>query len=81
MATITIYREKIEKQKGVVILPIKEYERLLALAIPTYHLTGKAADRVDKLVENGLKAYRAGKTIVANSISDALRKYRRSHVR
>ncbi len=76
MATITVRKEAIEKQNGMVILPLKEYERLLARAVPTYYLTGKAADRVDKLVEDGLRAHREGKTKTASSISDALKLYR-----
>ncbi len=54
MNDITIEQSKIEKQKGVVILPIKEYQKLLERAVPTYYLTGKAAKKLDKLVEDGL---------------------------
>ncbi len=81
MTTITIRKEKIEKQKGMVILPLKEYERLLASAVPTHYLSGKSAKRLDKLVENGLKAYRAGKTVSASSITEALKAYRGSYER
>ncbi len=81
MATIIIRKEKIEKQKGVVILPLKEYERLLVSAVPTYYLTGKAAERVDKLVDRGLREYRVGKATKADSITEALKINRQRHGR
>lgn len=75
MASITLKQDKIEKHKGVVILPLKEYQMLLERAVPTYYLSGKAAKDADRLVEEGLREYRSGKTIEANSLKDALRKY------
>lgn len=59
----------------MVILPVDEYQRLLASARPTYYLRGKNATDVDKLVAEGLAEYRAGKTIRAASIKQALKKY------
>ncbi len=70
MAHVTIQKAKIEKEKGVVILPIKEYQKLVERAVPTYYLTGKEAEKIDKLVENGLKEYRAGKTRRIKSLAD-----------
>ncbi|MBI2888420.1 MAG: hypothetical protein HYY10_00675 [Candidatus Liptonbacteria bacterium] len=70
MATIVVRKEKIQKEKGVVILPIKEYQKLLERAVPEYCLTGKAAKDLDKLVEEGLKAERAGKTRIIESLAD-----------
>ena len=70
MAKITIQKEKIEKQGGVVILPLKIYQELLRRAVPTYYLTGKEAEKVDKLVEEGLREYRAGKTKKIRSLAD-----------
>lgn len=70
MSTIAISRSKIEKQKGVVVLPIKEYEKLLARAVPTYYLEGKEAKKLDRLVERGLKEYKAGKTKTIKSLAD-----------
>jgi len=75
MATITVRRSDVQKQKGMVILPVEEYRKLLKQAVPTYYLTGKAAQRLDRLVEHGLKEYREGKTIQAGSLKEALRKY------
>ncbi len=70
MAKIAIKREEVEKQGGVVILPVKVYQRLLERAVPTYYLTGKEAERVDKLVDEGLRDYRAGKTRKIRSLAD-----------
>ncbi len=75
MSTITIKEQKIEKQKGVVILPIKEYQRLVANNIPTYYLTGKKAIAADRLVKYGLREHKAGRTIKASSVKEALRIY------
>ena len=73
MATITISKEKIKKHQGVIVLPLKEYQKILARAaqaVPTYYLTGKAAKRLDALVEDGLKEYRRGKTKKIKSLAD-----------
>ena len=70
MATITINKAKIDKDKGVVILSLKEYERLVRNNIPTYYLTGKAAKDLDKLVEEGLKEHKSGKTKTIKSLAD-----------
>ena len=70
MTTINISKNKIRKEGGLVILPIKEYERLQKSAIPTYYLSDKAAKELDKLVEKGLKSYRAGKTKTLRSLAD-----------
>ncbi|MEK7146820.1 MAG: hypothetical protein AAB772_01030 [Patescibacteria group bacterium] len=75
MATITIQKEKIEKQSGVVILPLKEYRLLIAKVAPTYYLAGKKAKKLDKLVEEGLSEYKRGKTIKASSLKKAIKVY------
>lgn len=59
----------------VVILPLKEYQKLRERAVPTYYLKGKAAERLDKLVEQGLKEYREGKTVKARSLDEAMKFY------
>ena len=81
MANITINKLKVEQQKGVVVLPIKEYQKLLERAVPTYYLTGQEAKKLDKLVKRGFKEHLAGKTIEAPSLMDALSKYRRNDKR
>lgn len=42
---------------------------------PTYQLHGKAAERLDMRVREGMREYRAGKTITASSVDEALRIY------
>jgi len=81
MVTISISKAKVQKERGVVVLPMKEYQRLLAASVPTYYLKGKAARDLDKLVEEGLREHRAGKTISAVSTSSALKAYRSVHAR
>jgi hypothetical protein len=70
MSGVTIQKSKIRAEKGMVVLPIEEYKKLLVRAIPTFYLSGKAAERMDKLVEEGLREYRAGKTRKIRSLSD-----------
>ncbi len=70
MATITLSKAKVQKQKGVVVLPIAEYQRLLLKAVPTFYLTGKAALKLDTLVEDSLREHRAGKTRTIRSLAD-----------
>jgi hypothetical protein len=57
-------------KQGVVMLSLEEYQRLQMQAVPTYYLTGKKAEAVDKLVEEGLKEHREGKTIRLKSLAD-----------
>lgn len=75
MNTITISKTNIKKAGGIVILPLKEYERLSQMAVPTYYLKGKAAVELDKLVEGGLDEHRNGETIHASSLQEALKLY------
>jgi hypothetical protein len=77
MNMVTIQKSKIKEEKGVVILPVGEYRKLLERAAPTYYLSGKEAEKLDKLAEEGLKEHREGKTIKAGSIKEALKKYGR----
>lgn len=70
MITITIPKTKIEKQKGLVILPLAEYRKLAEQAAPVYYLSGKAAGKLDKLAKEGLREYRAGKTKKIHSLAD-----------
>ena len=70
MSHITISKARIQKSAGVVVLPVKEYRRLLAASVPAYYLKGKAAKDLDTLVEQGLKNYREGKTQKLHSLAD-----------
>lgn len=60
-------------------MPLKEYEELRRQAAPTYYLSGKEAEALDKLVEQGLKDYKNGKCIEASSLEEALKKYEQRH--
>ncbi len=70
MATVTINKKEVEKRDGVVILSLKEYQRLIEGTIPTYYLKGRAAKDLDKMVNQGLKDYRTGKTRTIKSLAD-----------
>lgn len=65
MATLTknlILPREILQKEGLVILPLKEYQKLCERAVPTYYLRGKEAEELDKLVEGGLRDHNLGKT-------------------
>ena len=79
MATATL-KTKINKKAGTVTIPLRVYRRMLMMP-PLEQLKGKAARDLDNLVEEGLREYRAGKTISADSISSALKQYSRKHAR
>ena len=68
--SITISHKEVVQKEGVVILPLKEYKKLLENIVPTYYLKGKAAKKLDKLVSEGLKDYREGKTRIIRSLVD-----------
>ena len=68
--SITIPRSRVKSAGGVVILPLSEYKRLLDNSVPTYYLSGKAALEADKMVEEGLREYHAGKTRKLKSLAD-----------
>lgn len=75
--TLNLSTATILKQKGMVVLPLAEYEKLRESAIPTYYLKGKEAKKLDDLVREGRKEYKAGKTIKADSLDEALKIYER----
>ena len=71
MTTATITRGPIQVGKEpVVILSLKEYQKLCERVYPTYQLKGKAATDLDKLVKEGMKEYRAGKCKTIKSLAD-----------
>ena len=74
--TISIPTRKIQQEGGIVILPLKEYRKLQEAAIPTHYLTGRAAEKLDREVEQAMRDYRAGKTTKVDSLSEALAIYR-----
>ena len=67
---ITIQKKSVMESDGVVLLPVREYRRLIVQSVPTYYLTGKAAEEVDALVREGLKEQREGKTRKIKSLAD-----------
>jgi len=67
---ITISKETIQQKGGIVILPLKEYQKLYKRAVPTYYLKGKEAKELDKLVEEGLREYGKGKCREIRSLAD-----------
>ena len=75
MNNVVIAESKIKKEGGVVVLSLEEYRKLSEQAVPTYYLKENAALKLDQLVKDGLKEYRAGKTISARSIDDARKIY------
>lgn len=70
MNVITISKKRVNKQGGVVVLSLKEYQKLCERVVPVYYLKGKEADKLDKLVKDGLKAYRGGSCGAIKSLAD-----------
>jgi len=68
--SITISRGEVRKKGGIVILPLREYEKLCERAVPTYYLKGKEAEKLDKLVEEGLREYREGRCKTIKSLAN-----------
>jgi phage gp29-like protein len=73
---IIIPKEAIGKE-GIVILPLKEYQKLQERVVPTYYLKGKEAKELDRLVEEGLREYERGESIRVSSLREALKIYER----
>lgn len=67
---ISISQCIIDKEGGIVILSLREYQKLCAKAVPTYYLEGKEAEEIDSLVKEGLVAYRRGKSKKIRSLAD-----------
>ena len=70
MNTVVISPKRVQKKGGVVVLSLEEYKRLSLGAVPDYYLKGRAANKLDKFVESGLKEYREGKTKTLRSLAD-----------
>ena len=67
---IEISPKLVERRGGIVVLSLREYQRLLARVVPTYYLKGNAATRLDRLVASGLREHRKGKTRAIRSLAD-----------
>lgn len=70
MSTITLSKKQIQESGGVVVLPLEEYRKLSARAVPEYYLKGKEAKAIDKLVVEGLRDYELGKCKKIKSLAD-----------
>jgi hypothetical protein len=70
MTTTTLLKKALAKDKGVIVLPVAEYKRLVTTQVPEYYLTGKAARDLDDLVREGLRDYKLGKTQRIKSLAD-----------
>jgi len=57
-------------KKGVVILDLEKYRKMYEKVVPTYYLKGKEAEKLDKLVEEGLKDYKEGRCKSIKSLAD-----------
>jgi hypothetical protein len=72
MNTITIAKKKIESEKGVVLLSLKEYKRIIDAAVPVEYLPKREIARLNKIGKQAMKEYKAGKAIKINSFADLL---------
>jgi hypothetical protein len=66
----TLQVPKKMSEKGFVVLGVDEYEELKKSSVPTYYLTGKAAEELDREVEQALREDREGKTQEISSLAD-----------
>jgi hypothetical protein len=72
MATIATKKQgsKSKKVQNTVVLSRQKHLRLCVAAAPVVQLKGKAAKALDKLVEEGMREYKAGKTTRIHSLAD-----------
>lgn len=67
---LTIKPNLIQKIGGMVILPLKEYEKLQKRAAEAFSLKGKKAKELDCLIRDGEIEYRTGKCKTIKSLAD-----------
>jgi len=70
MNTVVISPKRVQKEGGVVILSLEEYKKLSIGVVPDFYLKGRAANKLDKLVESSFKEHREGKTRTLKSLAD-----------
>jgi len=68
--TVSISRSEVDKKGAIVILSLKEYQKLCERAVPTYYLKGEEAENLDKLVEEGLREHRKCRCKTIKSLAD-----------
>ncbi|MEK6652882.1 MAG: hypothetical protein AABY50_08125 [Nitrospirota bacterium] len=67
---VSISKSQVDKKGGIVVLSLKEYQKLCERAVPTYYLKGEKACELDKLVAEGLAEYSKGRCKKVKSLSD-----------
>ncbi len=60
----------VQERGGVVILPPKEYKKLLQQSMPVHYLSSTAASKLDRLVTTSMREHRLDKTRKINSLRD-----------
>jgi len=66
--TISISNDALKR--GVVVIDLQSYQKIATAGVPTIQLHGKAAEDLDRLVEEGLEEYHSGKTKEIKSLAD-----------
>ena len=67
---ISIPSNIIDREGGVVILSLHEYEHLCKHVVPVYYLQGQEAENLDHMAAEGLETYRKGKTKKIRSLAE-----------
>ena len=68
--SITISPKLVRQRGGIVVLSLREYQKLLARTVPAQYLKGRSAAQLDRIVAGGLRDYRKGRTRVVSSLAD-----------
>ncbi len=68
--TLTIKSNIIQKIGGMVVLPLKEYEKLCQKAAGVFSLKGERAKKLDMLIRDGEIEYKAGRCKTIKSLAD-----------
>jgi hypothetical protein len=76
MSTIAISTRRVQDEKGVVVLSLQEYERLLfeiqKANAPVEYVPPKEAARLDRVFKKALAEHKAGKTVKLSSLSSLM---------
>lgn len=57
----------------LVVMPLKQYEQIMANTTPFFYLKGKEARFLDNRVKKGLREHKEKKTIKSDSLTEALK--------
>ena len=69
MNIVTIPK-RVSKGDDLVVIPRKEYERMIAKMLPEVVLKGSKAESLDRRVKNAIRDYQNGKTKRIKSLAD-----------